>query len=259
MKIKKNIFHSITLAIAGCLLLLGVSFEGISVEKDLGGHWPLDDGSGETIKDISGNGNDGTIEGKGTWVNGIIDGALELKAEEKGKVAIPSSDTLNATQGVTLCAWIKPISIYDGEDWKQTATVIGKAHVYYLTINAKGNLQSYIYGPQPQEWIVGKTNLNKYIGDWVHVAGVYDGSDHIVYVDGEQDVSVAKKGDITVTNDTVNLGWVDYDRYIDGAIDEAMVWTRGLSESEIKGLVAARAVFPQDKLAVSWGKLKQVN
>jgi hypothetical protein len=255
MTSRKNVFPCIILIIAGCFLLFGICFEGIA-EEDLAGHWPLDDGAGETVKDASGNGNDGTIEGKGNWVNGVLGGALELRAQEKEKVKIPSNATLNATKGLTLCAWVKLISIYDGEDWKLTSTVIGRAHVYYLTINEKGNLQSYLYGPQPQEWVVGKSNLNKYIGDWVHVAAVYDGSNHIVYVDGNQDVSAAKKGDIVVTNDDVYLGWVDYDRYIDGAIDEAMVWTRGLSEKEIKDLVAAKAVLPKDKLAISWGKLK---
>ncbi|MBM3235192.1 LamG domain-containing protein [Candidatus Poribacteria bacterium] len=255
MKRGKNVFSCIILIIAGCFLLLGICREGIS-EKDLAGHWLLDDGAGEAVKDASGNGNDGKIEGKGNWVTGVLGGALELRSKEKGKVKILSSATLNATKGVTMCAWVKLSSIYDGGDWKLTSTVIGKAHVYYLTINEKGNLQSYLYGPQPQEWVVGKANLNKYIGDWVHVAAVYDGSSHIVYVDGNQDASVAKKGDIVVTNDDVYLGWVDYDRYIDGAIDEAMVWTRGLSEKEIKGLAAAKAVLPKDKLAVSWGKLK---
>jgi len=255
---EKNRFSPIILITVGCFLLLGICLEGIS-DEDLAGYWPLDDGAGEIVKDTSGNGNDGEIEGKGNWVAGILKGALELKAEEKSKVKIPSNVTLNATNEVTLCAWIKPISIYDGGDWKLTTTVIGKAHVYYLTINEKGNLQGYLYGPQPQEWVVGKSNLNKYIGDWVHVAAVYDGSNHILYVDGNQDISVAKKGDIVVTNDDVYLGWVDYDRYIDGAIDETMIWTRGLSEKEIKDLVAAKAVFPKDKLTVSWGKLKEGN
>ena len=109
-----KIFVLIRVIIAGCFLLPGLCLEGISAEKDLAGHWPLDDGLGDTVKDTSGNGNDGTIEGKGTWVDGVIKGALELKSEEKGKVKILSNLTLNATQGVTLCAWVKLISIYGG-------------------------------------------------------------------------------------------------------------------------------------------------
>ncbi len=253
METKKNLFPFIILIITGCFFQLGICLEGIS-DKDLGGHWSLDDGAGETVKDISGNGNNGAIEGKADWVTGIVGGALELKAKDKAKVKIPNDATLGATTGITLCAWIKPISIYDGDDWKLQNTVIGKAHAYYLTINNMGNLQSHL-----GEWLVGTANLNQYIGDWVHVATVYDGSKHILYVNGNQDASVDKEGDIAVSNDDLYLGWVDYDRYIDGAIDEAMVWTRGLSENEIKGLAAAKAVLPKGKLAVSWGKLKKVD
>ena len=255
MKDRKKLSSLIIFIIAGCFLLLGICFDGIS-EKDLGGHWTLDDGAGETVKDISGNGNNGKIEGNAEWVAGILGRALELKAKNKAKVKIPNSASLGASEGITLCAWIKPISLYDGGDWKLQNTVIGKAHAYYLTINEKGNLQSYIYGPQPQEWVVGKTKLKQYIGKWVHVATVYDGSKHIIYVNGSQDASVEKNGSILVVNDDVYLGWVDYDRYIDGAMDEAMVWTRGLSGAEVRGLAAANAVSPKAKLTVSWGKVK---
>jgi hypothetical protein len=68
---------------------------------------------------------------------------------------------------------------------------------------------------------------------------------------------VAKTGDIVVVGDDVYLGWVDYDRYIDGVIDEAMVWTRGLSEKEIKDLAKAKAISLKGKLTVSWGKIKK--
>lgn len=247
----------IILIVTGCFFQLGICFEGIS-DKDLVGYWPLDDGAGETVEDVSGNGNNGKIEGKAKWVGGILGGALELRTEDKAKVTIPNHPTINPTKEITLCAWIKPISIYDGDNWKKQNTVFGKSDAYYLTITDKKNLASYLFGTNPQEWLMGKTDLGQYIGDWVHVATTYDGSKHILYVNGNQDASVVKTGNITESNKDLHLGWVDYDRYIDGVIDEAMVWTRALSEKEIKDLVTAvQAVSPKDKLAVSWGKIKE--
>ena len=38
-----------------------------NIQADLVGHWTLDDGSGTTITDISGNGNDGTLVDNPTW------------------------------------------------------------------------------------------------------------------------------------------------------------------------------------------------
>ncbi len=45
-----------------------------SVRADLVGHWTLDDGSGTTVADISGNGNDGTIVNNPTWIAGVSGG-----------------------------------------------------------------------------------------------------------------------------------------------------------------------------------------
>ena len=222
------------------------------LNEGLVAHWSFDEGSGTEITDVSGNNNHGTVMGNPQWVQGIQANGLNLIAAEKSQVEIPDSDSLDAQAGLTICAWIKPISIYDGDDWKLQNTVIGKAHAYYLTISNMGNLQSHL-----GEWLVGTADLNQYIGDWVHVATVYDGSKHILYVNGNQDASMAKTGDIAVSSDDVYLGWVDYDRYIDGAIDEVMIWTRGLSANELRELASAKAVLPQTKLTVSWGKIKK--
>jgi len=56
-----------------CVLLLGPAWPA---SGDLVGWWPFDETEGSIAKDLSGNGNDGTIVGTPIWVPGKIGGAL---------------------------------------------------------------------------------------------------------------------------------------------------------------------------------------
>ncbi len=71
--------------------------------------------------------------------------------------------------------------------------MLGKPTAYYLDITDQGNLASYLYGVQPQEWLIGETNMKKFIGNWVHVATVYDGKNHSLYINGEKETMVKKR------------------------------------------------------------------
>jgi hypothetical protein len=93
------------------ILVLGLTG---SVYADLVGHWALDDGSGTTVADVSGNGNDGTIVNNPTWIPGAVGGtALEfhgLGAPGGGGDYIdcgndPSLDILGP---ISIALWIRP-------------------------------------------------------------------------------------------------------------------------------------------------------
>jgi hypothetical protein len=53
--------------------ILGVT---ATATADLVAHWTFDDGSGDTVSDMSGNGADGTFTGNPDWAVGPIGGAL---------------------------------------------------------------------------------------------------------------------------------------------------------------------------------------
>ena len=79
------------------------------VSAELVGHWKLDESSGTTALDSSGNGNDGAVIGA-QWQpgNGHIGGALDFDGST-GYVEIPFSESLRLlNQGdLTLTAWFK--------------------------------------------------------------------------------------------------------------------------------------------------------
>ncbi|MCP4607948.1 MAG: hypothetical protein GY845_04460 [Planctomycetes bacterium] len=48
-----------------------------NASSDLVVHWALDEGSGSVAHDLSGNGNDGTLNGEPRWATGKTGGGLE--------------------------------------------------------------------------------------------------------------------------------------------------------------------------------------
>ena len=60
--------------------------------------WLFDEGQGDTVKDSSGNDNNGVIEGA-EWTNGKFGSALKFDGETT-RVVIPTSDSLNPPEQV---------------------------------------------------------------------------------------------------------------------------------------------------------------
>ena len=242
--------------IVSLFALFFITHVSIAAEESLIGYWTFDE-NGDVAKDLSGNGNDGKISGSQKRVAGVKGQALDFDKAKKTYVEVLDNKSLDITDAITIEAWINPKSIYIGNDWKQRNSVLGKATAYYLDITEQGNLASYLYGVQPEQWLVGKADMRKLINEWVHVAAVYDGKEHAVYINGEKDAGVAKKGQIRSVDRHLEMGWVDNDRYFDGLIDEVKLWGRALSKDELKAS-ATLAVEPLDKLPITWGKMKSM-
>lgn len=238
----------------GVIVLLVASASTVrSADETLVGWWAFEEGKGDVVKDLSGSENDGTIMGDVKWQPGKVGIALALHKDGKGYVEITDNETLDISEQITISAWIKPTKIYIGGDWRERNCIIAKRRAYYLDISEKGKLASYLYNVQPQQWLEGEVDLTDFLNTWVHVATVYDGKEHKLYVNGKLDVSAKKSGTITVNNDNLTIGWVDNNRYFDGLIDEVKIWSRGLTEEELELLLPVR---PKGKLATYWGAIK---
>jgi hypothetical protein len=219
------------------------------------GYWGFEEGEGGDAKDLSGSGNDGVIKGKTEWQQGKTGTALAFFKDGKGYVEIVDNETIDISEQITMSAWIKPSKIYIGGVWQERNCIVAKVRAYYFDISETGNLASYLYGVQPQQWLVGETDMRDFLNTWVHVAAVYDGKEHKLYINGDLDASIKKSGAITVNNDNLAIGWVDNNRYFDGLIDEVRIWSRGLTGEELAGLISVR---PKGKLATCWGDMKRI-
>ena len=74
-------------------------------------------------------------------------------------------------------------------------------------------------------------------GRWTHYAGTYDGREIRLYVDGELVATTAAEGRIPKSDAELFIGSLyPGERPLDGRLDDVGVWSRVLSDQEIKGL-----------------------
>lgn len=226
------------------------------------GMWLFDDGKGDTAKDSSGNGLDGTLINAPEWVDdGKFGGALEFEFAKANnvRVPIPHNDT------VTVAAW----ALFTG----LPTTNIGLIHVQEgdienadpgsktigIWVENTGTLWGRII-PKGQ----GNVNLpkNKSLDSdtWYHIAMVVDADSGKAteYVNAEEVGSVDYPGQLN------NYGFANIGRQGDetweGMIDEVIVFSEALSVSDLKelmeGIENALPVDAKDKVAVVWAKMK---
>jgi len=85
-------------------LLAGLTSIGLAAHHDPIGWWKLDDSTGTTAVDSSGNGYDGAVGGDATWATGQYGGALAFHGA--GWVEVPPEVwNDNIFDGFSVCFW----------------------------------------------------------------------------------------------------------------------------------------------------------
>ncbi|HKP06724.1 MAG TPA: LamG-like jellyroll fold domain-containing protein [Microbacterium sp.] len=160
----------------------------------------------------------------GTLVGELVPGVDGTAV--KGYVTLPDAPALNiGGTKLTVEAWVKP-------DAAQTAPIVTKGnHQYSLKVDGS-NLQFFIFSgawrsvnaPLPANWV----------GEWHHVAGVYDGQTIQLYVDGQIVATAPYTGNIATSSYTVNVGRDSERKQVgNGAIDQVRIYNRALTVAEL--------------------------
>jgi hypothetical protein len=228
------------------------------------GHWNLDEGSGTTAIDISGNGNDGTLLDNPdlenpTWITGIRGGAMEFYgtgvAGTGGDYFDCGNDaSLDITGPISIALWIRPdaddpegkgtsggetapMAKTDGSDWSW--------QVRYGWGGAPEPYMSFTFNATPRAWAFVGKNLERY--EWCHIACSHDGTTLKCYLNGEETDSVPM-GQFGGIGNPVLIGSDGWACDWTGAIDDVRIYDHALSEPEIlsamEGEVVLRAWGP---------------
>lgn len=207
------------------------------------GIWDFDECSGSSVKDRSGNGNTGTLNGTGlpSWLGDTPDGkgcSLSFNGANSQYVNAGSAPSLDITSTVTLVAWVKLSSYASGGSNTDRQGVIIKPGNYYMTVNSTtGTLDIYLYGALPVHTpSLSAIPLNK----WTMVAVSYDGSAVKWFIDGKLDKSIAVSGAMAIDPRPLQFGGeTGFGRFINGQIAYPRVFAKGLMASEIGAMYAA--------------------
>lgn len=215
---------------------------GYNVTNGLVGHWAMDDGSGTTAVDFSGNGNDGTFVNSPTWTTGKLDGALSFVAANTDYVSVPDNTSLRPTTW-TLSAWVKLNSLPGAGNVYPIFMKQGHAAGYgAYGFSVDDLFCSQSFGGGFQDSVGGQAGtcagFTVSTGVWYHVATTWDGTDLHLYVDGVLVDSNLGSG-LTPANNAgypVSIGKFLGTYYMDGVIDDARIYDRPLSDTEISQL-----------------------
>jgi hypothetical protein len=253
------------------MLLISGAIGHAEIDLDtLGGAWLFDEGKGKTVKDHSGNGNDGTIMGDPKWIDSDLGPALKFDGSDD-YLEIPHSDTVNVGENdFTLVAWLNPAAPGGGNGiiskgawcwnggWILDIGDTGPGAIR-LESSANGADNGSIISP------AGTMDVDK----WQFVAvSVTRDADSFIYRDGEEvAVKVIKGNDLTQEAYSLLMGCLLECNKLPGGFFPVSITHVALfngvaltfEETEIvreQGLEVILPVSPKAKLAISWGKLK---
>jgi len=209
------------------------------VTSDAQGWWRFDENTENTAHDSSSFGDNGTISGA-SWTTGESGSALEfLKSDNKDLVDFGDKSSLEGfSDGLTINAWIYPYSK------PQNGEIVKKDAVYLLRFNESGNgkVAFMVWDSNGVKHVLEGLNEDGNFPDntWTMITATWDGYKMRIYKNdatlvGETD---ARFDHVGTSSNSFRIGndYPDHTEPFDGKIDEVMVFSRPLTEDDIRYL-----------------------
>ena len=208
-----------------------------SLRRGLVLYFSFDNIRGERVVDESGAGNNGTLKGGPTVTPGVVGSALAFNGED-AIVTVPHSVSLNLDKDMTLTAWIRG---------KRNQPSLAPRFIDKSISPQKQGFVLDVYNKTGYGYFVGYANGKmSFAGadftlddQWHHLAGSFDGTELRCYLDGVLRGTAPLVGRLATSNKELTMGngfdgegWHPFR----GAIDEAAVFNRALSNDEVRQL-----------------------
>jgi beta-galactosidase len=166
--------------------------------------------------------------------DGDVSGVLTQKDTSSATVTLPNDSRYSITGPLTIEAWIKPLSnIAD-------SPIIAKGDTQFA-LKQKGttSLEFFIYDAaipgEWTQWVAASAALpSSWVGQWHHVAGVYDGSRLKLYLNGQFVAEQEHSGTFSSNSYPLTIGKdLEKGRSSHMMFDGVRVYNRALSEEEL--------------------------
>ena len=219
-------------------------------DTSLKGYWSFNgqDMSSTTAYDRSGAGNTGTLTNGPSIIEGKLGQALNFTAADDEYVSMGDINAVDGLTAITASVWAKGTGSGERHIFDKTSCLgTNNAGTFEIQtggfVAGKASFLIYPADATPSSYVNIDSTVTVTDGAWHHIVGVYDGTSLMIYVDGVLSGSSALAGEtLSSTSSVVEVGgncngvgslnW-------DGSIDEARVYNRALSASEIKALYSS--------------------
>ena len=264
---KRTLGYAMTLS---TLMFIMVGYATADLADDLIVHFTFDNVKGKRILDESGNGLDAKVIKNTEFVKGKYGKAIRITKETEDCVNIPSADALEISGEITMMAWVYH------EDWAGSSSqwfdkgcysrVSSYGMVVFSKVDAHSSGIGVVLGGEHQvRFIIQNSMKNK---TWHHIVATSDSASVKFYLDGEilnppghlpPDFQFNFKG---INDEDLRIGCAKHRpqyAFEGGSIDEVAIWSRALSDNEIKTAMRSSllSVLPQGKVATTWGNIKR--
>ena len=170
---------------------------------------------------LEGNAGDNTIIGDGN--NNILN--LDGSDDYLTTSSLTGLNTGNTVH--TIEQWVYLPELPSGRAWLSQLGQYGSGSHHWL-VHTDGHMQIGVYGSSS-----GQLNPNLPVGEWTHLATVYDGSNLTLYINGEQYGSTSAS--FNFNNTEFNIGRpLNSDPNFEGKVDEVRIWNTARSQQEIQ-------------------------
>jgi hypothetical protein len=197
--------------------------------------YAFDEDTGTTSADATGAGQTASLAGQ-SWTYGKFGSALEF---DQNIVTVADSELLDLTDGMTLSAWVLPMS---GEpDWRAVLVREDEEaeQFSYVLLSDRADMRPALYVAGTESWgeVGGVATIP--VGRWSHLASSYDGENLRLYVNAELTGSVAFDQVFDQLDGPLLFGGNHiWGQFFKGRIDEVRIHDRALSQSEIAEAMA---------------------
>ena len=183
------------------------------------------------VVDKSGNGNNGTARNGIFSTEGILGNGLGFDGVND-YIEIPASPSLNINgSAVSLSLWTKLPYKPSGLPGPYAPLYDSETDNYVLYGDRGNNELRFKVTTSGGAERPGIPDADIIPDEWIHVAGVYDGSHAMIYLNGELKDSHPLTGTVN-TGQVATMGKTG-STYFQGSIDQVEVYGRALSEAEI--------------------------
>lgn len=206
-------------------------------------YWSFDGGS---LRDTSGNGNDGTAVGGVDETEGIGSGAMMFDGDGD-YVLVNNVLDLSSQTSVTISAWMKKGSIDSLSGIMLGTKASGKIEIrnQYLA----DGWMAWTASPNEAEYAYARMSATDSVIDdkWYHIVGIFENNNADIYIDGsrvtEDEVisgtpTFAEKTGAYADNLYLGAGSQinTPNIFFEGSIDEVLIYNKALSPAEIRQL-----------------------
>lgn len=248
---KRNFFNQGLLSTV--LFLLFICAVSIAQHPDTVGIWLFDEGKGNTANDSSKRNHIAKAEGKVEWDQGKIGQAG--KFEPGAYFVVDHTKTLNLST-FTITVWVKFFEDTGGGEQNIVHKQEGEDRsTRNYTVKMWEGTPFFIFASKGDGEALKLRGTSKITdGNWHHLAGSYDKTKGILYVDGKMEAEKNFTKEPSTNSADLRIG-----DGINGLVDEVQILSSALSAAEIRSVMKngiQLTVQPLDKIATIWGRLK---